>query len=175
MADDNTNNNKEVCTLCPNECARDALQCGKGRRFFSGEEHLENGGVGHGRPEGENPDLAHLFMKCAYILKLKTGKSRGDGPHRHKGKHHHGHHQNYGHGHDHDLDHGINYNHGHHNKHEHKCRLSEEELFDMLSNEERESLQKLLIKVVSHWSQEYHNQEGRHKSAPTSSLRFGRC
>lgn len=113
MAANNTNNNTEVCTQCPEECSKDALQCGKGRRFFSGEENLKIDGVGHGRPQGENPDLAHLFMKCAYILKLKTGKNRGGRPHKHKGKHHHGRHQQEGHGYEHeqDLEHGCNHKH----------------------------------------------------------------
>ena len=138
MADNNT----EICTQCPKQCPKDALECGKGRRFFSCEENPEKSGERHARPEGEHSDLTHLFMKCAHILKLKTGKSRGDGTHKRKGKHHHGHHQHY----EHELNH----------------KLSEADLFGMLSAEEREGLQNLLIKVVSHWSQKYHNQEGRH-------------
>lgn len=69
------------CNQCPNQCPKDALKCGRGRRYF---EQLENaagdigeskeGGGGHARPE----DLYGLMRACGHYLHHSYGERRGD-------------------------------------------------------------------------------------------------
>ena len=50
------NNQVQTCSQCDNHCPADALQCGRGRRYFGvaggGHEHGHgHGGCGHGHHE----------------------------------------------------------------------------------------------------------------------------
>lgn len=55
---------KQYCTQCDNHCPEDALQCGKGRRYF-GLEPAEHEGHGHGQmPAGP----IGLLRQCGHML-----------------------------------------------------------------------------------------------------------
>lgn len=76
---------KECCPCCENHCAKDALACGKGRRYFSGdtlEAANENkhrgghhGGKKHHHEEAMDTDekLRMLMRRCGHILWHRSG------------------------------------------------------------------------------------------------------
>lgn len=71
----------EVCNQCSKHCPKENLKCGKGRRYFAEERNsldLEHSG---GRREGieEKRDLSSLMMSCCHILNSKSGKMKGKG------------------------------------------------------------------------------------------------
>lgn len=60
MSEEMKNSQMQICSQCGNHCPADALQCGKGRRFFGLEEenhsHKESGG------------LTSLFQRCGHFV-----------------------------------------------------------------------------------------------------------
>lgn len=60
MSKEMKNSQMKICPQCDNHCPADALQCGKGRRFFGMEE--EN----HSRRESDS--LTSLLQRCGHFV-----------------------------------------------------------------------------------------------------------
>ncbi|MCD7990429.1 MAG: MarR family transcriptional regulator [Clostridia bacterium] len=96
-----TNTSQDYCPCCPNHCQADALECGKGRRYFkginSGDERFQDREQGpydgpghgfHGRCQGHlsredmslEDILLHQFRACTHFFRYgmggKTGQQR---------------------------------------------------------------------------------------------------
>lgn len=56
---------KEICTLCSQHCHKNQLQCTKGVDYFQQSSVIAQN------------DLTGKLMKCGHILMHKTGKKRG--------------------------------------------------------------------------------------------------
>lgn len=75
--------NQKICQCCENHCPSDALQCGKGRRYFSGNEEQKDERLDkrkqkhHGRHHHEDMDqdeqLRMLMRRCGHILWHQSG------------------------------------------------------------------------------------------------------
>lgn len=84
------NDNIEVCNCCENQCPKDQLQCGKGKRFFAkegqeehGQKHCHHADGLHcheGSTQDMDPkDLTHLLVRCGAMLNHRGGHGRGQG------------------------------------------------------------------------------------------------
>lgn len=60
MSDEMKSGQMKTCPQCDNHCPADALQCGKGRRFFG----VEEGDHSH----GESGSLTGLFHRCEHFV-----------------------------------------------------------------------------------------------------------
>lgn len=56
---------KRVCDQCGNHCPEDALQCGRGRRYFGMQPPPDSEGR-HGHPLPEGP--VGLLRQCGHLL-----------------------------------------------------------------------------------------------------------
>lgn len=92
MSEIQKNNSVQTCPQCDNHCPADALQCGKGRKYFGAADenreqghdghgehrHAHNGhahgqeygkhGQEHGRGGRSKSGLAGLFHRCGHFL-----------------------------------------------------------------------------------------------------------
>lgn len=60
MSKEMNNSQMKICPQCDNHCPADALQCGKGRRFFGSEEEE--------RSHRESGSLASLLHRCGRFV-----------------------------------------------------------------------------------------------------------
>lgn len=67
----------QVCPQCDRHCPIDALQCGRGRKYFDAGA-LPQGRHRHGGHPNRN-DLAGKFEHCGRLLSHCLGKRRGQG------------------------------------------------------------------------------------------------
>lgn len=56
---------EERCPMCPNQCLKSELKCGRGKRYFNGENHQ------HHQSFEENHDLTGRLIKASQILEHK--------------------------------------------------------------------------------------------------------
>lgn len=180
-----TDNNVNLCTLCSKRCSKEALQCQKGKRFFASQENRAVNLRKHEGHEGSEDNLMQLVIHCDHILKHQARKKKGGRVgmvkgHRHEHEHDYEHvdkqydcrtqndGNNHGHNHGHDHHHKYRqesicnheYKYQHKRKHEHRHHeLYKDNLFSMLSEDEKENLQHILTKVSRHWSDGPYNTE----------------
>lgn len=62
---------EEKCPLCSNHCLKTHLQCGRGKHYF------ENSHIKNSQDSTKQNDLTSKLMKCGQILMHKTGKKHG--------------------------------------------------------------------------------------------------
>ena len=60
MSGEMKNSQMKICPQCDNHCPADALQCGKGRRFFGVEEENHN--------HRESGGLTSLLQRCGRLV-----------------------------------------------------------------------------------------------------------
>lgn len=87
------NMKKETCMQCKEHCPVDALQCGKGKKYFEslqaednrgrhgegreGHEGRGRHGEGRGHKEQADDSLTGLLCRCGYIAERRGGRHRG--------------------------------------------------------------------------------------------------
>lgn len=101
MKETNENNNMnqpagiEFCTMCPSQCPKDALSCGRGRRFFQeGQEEgtAQNGQEGDGghhenyESGREHGGHGHSGERGGHGRHVVAGEGRGCGRYKHSGE-----------------------------------------------------------------------------------------
>lgn len=72
-------NQAQTCPQCDNHCPADALQCGRGRKYFGtaddghGHDHSHDG-HGHGHPKSGLAGLLHQCGRFVHHTELEEGE-----------------------------------------------------------------------------------------------------
>ena len=70
---------EERCNICPNQCLKSELKCGRGKQAFNqtSNQSINHEHHSHHHGKKEATDLTSKMIKCGQLLTHKTGKKHG--------------------------------------------------------------------------------------------------